>query len=201
MTTVRAWAAADTDGHLAPVLIRRRESGTRDVVVRIDYCGVCHSDVHTARGEWAGVHHPVVPGHEIVGRVAATGEGVTRFRVGDRVAVGTLVDSCGQCPACLAGEENYCPDQVGTFDFPNPDGSTEFTCGGYSSEIVVREKFVLTLPASLDPAAAAPILCAGATVYSPMRHWQVGPGTRLGVVGFGGPATWRSRSVGPSAPR
>lgn len=185
-TTVRAWAAAETDGHLAPVEIRRRAPGTTDVVIRVDYCGVCHSDVHTARGEWAGVHHPVVPGHEIVGLVLATGAEVTRFRVGDGVAVGTLIDSCGRCRACLAGEENYCPDHVGTFGFPNPDGSTEFTCGGYSREIVVREKFVLSLPTSLDPAAAAPILCAGATVYSPMRHWRVGPGTRLGVVGFGG---------------
>ena len=166
--------------------IQRREPASSDVAVTVDYCGICHSDVHTARSEWDDIHYPVVPGHEIVGRVAAIGSDVTRFAVGDRVAVGTLIGSCRTCAACRAGEENYCAQQIGTFNFPNPDGVTPYTFGGYSREIVVTEHFVFRLPDELDPAAAAPILCAGATVYSPMRHWRVGPGTRLGVAGFGG---------------
>jgi uncharacterized zinc-type alcohol dehydrogenase-like protein len=186
VTTVPAWAATDPSGRFGPTSIGRRAVGTSDVRIRIDFCGICHSDVHTARAEWEGVHYPVVPGHEIVGTVVAVGAGVTRFGVGDQVAVGTLVGSCGSCAACAAGEENYCAGQVGTFNFPNPDGVTPFTFGGYSSEIVVTERFVFRLPSGLDPAAAAPILCAGATVYSPMRHWKVGPGSRLGVAGLGG---------------
>ncbi|MBS44451.1 MAG: hydroxyacid dehydrogenase [Nocardioides sp.] len=186
MRTVPAWGAADPGARLAPMSIRRRDPRADDVVVRIDFCGVCHSDVHTARGEWEGVHHPVVPGHEIVGRVAEVGAAVSSVQVGDHVAVGTLVDSCGTCSACTAGEENYCPEQVGTFDFPSTDDASAYTFGGYSREIVVRERFVLALPGGLDPAAAAPLLCAGATVYSPMRHWRVGAGSHLGVVGLGG---------------
>ena len=186
MAMTSAWAATDPSGRFAPTSIERRALGATDVKLRIDFCGICHSDVHTARSEWDGVHYPVVPGHEIVGTVTEVGSGVVGFAAGDPVAVGTLVDSCGQCEACRHGEENYCPAQVGTFNFPDPHGTTPFTFGGYSREIVVSERFVFGLPAGLDPAAAAPILCAGVTVYSPMRHWQVGAGTRLGVAGFGG---------------
>ena len=186
MPNTFAWSAVDVSGFLAPTQIRRREPASTDVTVTVDFCGVCHSDIHTARSEWDNVHYPVVPGHEIVGHVSAIGSAVTRFRVGDRVAVGTLVGSCRTCAACQAGEENYCREQVGTFNFPNPDGATPYTFGGYSRQIVVTEHFVFRLPDGLDPAGAAPILCAGATVYSPMRHWRVGAGTRLGVAGFGG---------------
>lgn len=186
MPTTFAWSAVDVSGFFGPTQIRRREPTGADVTVTIDFCGICHSDIHTARSEWDNVHYPVVPGHEIVGHVTAIGSAVSRFAVGDRVAVGTLIGSCGTCAACRGGEENYCPQQVGTFNFPNPDEVTPFTLGGYSRQIVVTERFIFRLPDELDPAGAAPILCAGATVYSPMRHWGVGPGTRLGVAGFGG---------------
>jgi uncharacterized zinc-type alcohol dehydrogenase-like protein len=186
MTTTSAWAAADPSGRLAPTSIARRSLGPSDVKLTIDFCGICHSDVHTARSEWDNVHYPVVPGHEIVGTVTEVGADVATFQPGDHVAVGTLISACGECESCREGAQNYCPGQVGTFNFPNPDGTTQFTFGGYSREIVVTERFVFRLPYGLDPASAAPILCAGVTVYSPMRHWRVGPGTRLGVAGFGG---------------
>jgi uncharacterized zinc-type alcohol dehydrogenase-like protein len=156
------------------------------VAIDIDYCGVCHSDLHTARGEWPGVRFPAVPGHEIVGRVAAIGKHVSRFKVGDTVAIGCMVDSCQQCEPCKAGLEQYCePGMTGTYNGPEQDGGGN-TFGGYSDKIVVREEFVLRVPEGLDPAAAAPLLCAGITTYSPLRHWKVGPGSRVGVVGLGG---------------
>ena len=148
--------------------------------------GVCHSDLHTARGEWAGVNFPAVPGHEIVGRVSAVGGHVGKFKEGDMVAIGCLVDSCQTCEPCKRGLEQYCEvGATGTYNGPE-QGTGANTYGGYSDKIVVREEFVLRVPNSLDPAAAAPLLCAGITTYSPLRHWGAGPGKKVGVVGLGG---------------
>jgi uncharacterized zinc-type alcohol dehydrogenase-like protein len=167
--------------------IERREVGPKDVLVAVEYCGICHSDIHTARNEWHGTAYPAVPGHEIVGRVVAIGPSVTAHSVGDRVAVGCMVSSCGECPPCRAGEENYC--QVGatfTYNSVDPTGTVPRTYGGYSGQIVVTEHFVVPFPEELDPAAGAPILCAGVTMYSPLKHWNVGPGSAVGIAGFGG---------------
>ncbi|WP_347557113.1 NAD(P)-dependent alcohol dehydrogenase [Robbsia sp. KACC 23696] len=172
----------------APFDFQRRDTGPNDVRIDIQYCGVCHSDLHTARGEWAGTVYPNVPGHEIVGTVAEVGKDVTKFKVGDRVGVGCMVDSCRSCAACNEGLEQYCEGPggfVGTYN--GPDKHTNgVTYGGYSSSIVVDEAFTLRVPENLDLAAAAPLLCAGVTTYSPLRHWKVGPGQKVGVVGLGG---------------
>ncbi len=185
MTT--AWAAPDASSPLVPISIDRREVGASDVKIEIKYCGICHSDLHTARDEWGGSSYPVVPGHEIVGRVAEIGANVTRHQVGDLVGVGCLVGSCGHCDECRDGLQNYCSNgAVWTYNSPDPHGTAPRTYGGYSGEIVVAEDFVVAIPAGIDPASAAPILCAGITVYSPMRHHGVGPGTHVGVAGFGG---------------
>jgi uncharacterized zinc-type alcohol dehydrogenase-like protein len=170
---------------LAAATIDRREPTADDVQIDILYCGVCHSDLHFARNEWHGTVYPAVPGHEIVGRVKAVGSAVTKFKAGDIVGVGCLVDSCRTCPECRAGLEQFCPDSVGTY------GGTDKhlgggTLGGYSQGIVVTQEFVLRIPASLNPAATAPLLCAGITTYSPLRHWKVGPGQKVGIVGLGG---------------
>jgi uncharacterized zinc-type alcohol dehydrogenase-like protein len=181
-----AYAAQSADTPLAPFAFDRREPTAHDVVIEIDYCGVCHSDLHTARGEWPGVIFPSVPGHEIVGRVTAVGDHVTGFKVGDTVAVGCMVDSCQRCEPCKAGLEQYCePGMTGTYNGPEQDGGGN-TYGGYSDKIVVREEFVLRVPEGMDPAATAPLLCAGITTYSPLRHWKVGPKSHVGVVGLGG---------------
>jgi uncharacterized zinc-type alcohol dehydrogenase-like protein len=181
-----AYAAQSATTPLAPFTFQRRDPGPHDVSIDILYCGVCHSDLHTARGEWAGVNFPSVPGHEIVGRVAAVGDHVAKYKVGDTVAVGCMVDSCQHCAPCKRGLEQYCEvGMTGAYNGPE-QGTGANTYGGYSDKIVVREEFVLRLPEQLDPAAAAPLLCAGITTYSPLRHWGAGPGTKVGVVGLGG---------------
>jgi uncharacterized zinc-type alcohol dehydrogenase-like protein len=181
-----AYAAPSATSPLAPFSFERREPGPHDVAIDILFCGVCHSDLHTARGEWAGVLFPAVPGHEIVGRVAAVGDHVSKFKIGDAVAVGCMVDSCQHCAPCKAGLEQYCEEgMTGTYN--GKDRTTgENTYGGYSDKITVREEFVLSVPESLDLAAAAPLLCAGITTYSPLKHWGAGPGKKVGVVGLGG---------------
>lgn len=187
MTTTTAWAAAAADAPLAPLTIERRELGPSDVKVAVEFCGICHSDLHTARNEWHGTHYPVVPGHEIVGRVLEVGGEVTALAVGARVAVGCMVASCGICPACLAGEENYCSGGATfTYNSIDPHGASPRTMGGYSGEIVVTEHFVIPFPDALDAASGAPILCAGVTMWSPLKHWSVGPGSTVGIAGFGG---------------
>ncbi|HEU4828041.1 MAG TPA: NAD(P)-dependent alcohol dehydrogenase [Gemmatimonadales bacterium] len=188
MKTIPAagYAAHEAGGALEPFTFVRREPGPLDVEIEILFCGVCHSDLHTARGEWGGSVYPVVPGHEIVGHVSRAGAGVTRFRPGDPVAVGCMVDSCRTCPSCRDGLEQYCENGA-VYTYNSPDtvlGGT--TCGGYSNRIVVTEAFVLRLPPAMDPAAAAPLLCAGITTWSPLRTWETGPGARVGVVGLGG---------------
>lgn len=164
----------------------RRDPGPLDVQIDILYCGVCHSDLHTARNEWGNTVYPVVPGHEIIGRVTAVGAEVTRFKVGDIAGVGCLVDSCQRCSSCAEGLEQYCENGwVGTYNGEEMH-TGGMTYGGYADNIVVTEKFVLKVPDSLDPAAAAPLLCAGITTYSPLRQWKVGPGQKVGIVGLGG---------------
>jgi alcohol dehydrogenase (NADP+) len=181
-----AYAATNATAPLAPARIPRRETGPSDVRIEIDYCGVCHSDLHTARSEWPGTVYPVVPGHEIAGRVTHVGPAVKGFKPGDLAGVGCLVESCRTCGACGEGLEQYC-ETGASFSYNSPDPHTgKVTYGGYSSHIVVDEKFVLRMPASLDLAASAPLLCAGITTYSPLRQWEVGPGKRVGVVGLGG---------------
>jgi uncharacterized zinc-type alcohol dehydrogenase-like protein len=170
--------------------IPRRGVGERDVEIEILYCGVCHSDLHTARNEWAlwPTVYPCVPGHEIIGRVGSTGAGVSRHKVGALVGVGCMVDSCGKCPSCTESLEQYCDTgaTVFTYNAPDPHGTAPVTYGGYSQKIVVDEKFVLSVSERLDPAGAAPLLCAGITLYSPLRHWKAGPGKKVGIVGLGG---------------
>ncbi|MCL2516478.1 MAG: NAD(P)-dependent alcohol dehydrogenase, partial [Microbacteriaceae bacterium] len=185
MLTVNAYAAASADARLEPVTITRRDLGPHDVLIAIAYAGVCHSDIHTVREDWGPVTHPLVVGHEIVGIVAEVGSAVTKHAVGDRVGVGCLVNSCRTCENCLAGEEQYCVNgATGTYGSVDADGT--ITQGGYSTHVVVTEDFVLRVPESLDYAAVAPLLCAGITTYSPLRHWNAGPGTKVAVVGLGG---------------
>jgi uncharacterized zinc-type alcohol dehydrogenase-like protein len=174
---------------LAPFTFERREPRAEDVVIDILYCGICHSDIHTARNEWGNTTYPYVPGHEIVGRVKAVGGKVSRFKAGDLVGVGCLVDSCRKCASCNDGLEQYCDNGwTGTYNGVDKIGGTphKFTFGGYSDKITVDERFVLRMPENLDPAAAAPLLCAGITTYSPLKHWKVGPGQKVGVIGLGG---------------
>jgi uncharacterized zinc-type alcohol dehydrogenase-like protein len=165
----------------------RRDVGANDVHIDILYCGVCHSDLHTARGEWPGTVYPCVPGHEIIGRVVEAGASAGAFKTGDLVGVGCLVDSCQECASCAEGLEQYCEKgMIGTYNAPDKHIDGAVTYGGYSKTIVVDQKFVLRISDKLDPAAAAPLLCAGITTWSPLRHWNVGPGHRVGVVGLGG---------------
>jgi uncharacterized zinc-type alcohol dehydrogenase-like protein len=185
MLTVNAYAAPSADAPLGPVTIDRRDLGEHDVLIEIAYAGICHSDIHAARGEWGRVDYPLVPGHEIAGTVAEVGSGVTKHAVGDRVGVGCFVDSCRECEACLAGEEQYCErGETGTYGGTDRDGRP--TAGGYSTHIVVDENYVLRIPEGLGLDEAAPLLCAGITLYSPLRHWQAGPGKRVAIVGLGG---------------
>ena len=185
--TTKAYGAHAADKPLQSIDIERRAPGPQDVQIDIAYCGVCHSDLHTVRSEWGGTLYPCVPGHEIVGHVSAVGSAVTGFKVGDTVGVGCLVGSCQHCAACDEGLEQYCENGfVGTYNGPTPDAPGH-TLGGYSQRIVVDKKFVLKIrhPES-QLAAVAPLLCAGITTYSPLRHWKVGPGSKVGVVGIGG---------------
>ena len=181
-----AWAAIDSGGFLSPMNIDRRAVGASDVRVEIEFCGICHSDVHGARNDWRRTTYPIVPGHEIIGTVSDIGSAVTNYEVGDRVGVGCMVDSCGECLACTSGLEQYCALGA-TFTYNSLDRrSGGRTYGGYSSHIVVDEHFVLRIPGTLDPARAAPLLCAGITTYSPLKLHGVGPASRVAVVGFGG---------------
>lgn len=186
MSKTKAYAAASATSPLAPFELERRAPGADDVQIRILYCGVCHSDLHTARSEWGGTIYPCVPGHEIVGRVTAVGSSVKNFKVGDLAGVGCMVDSCGRCASCHEGEEQYCENGfTGTYNGPMYGGDN--TYGGYSQAIVVKENFVLRIRhPEKDLAAVAPLLCAGITTWSPLRHWQAGPGKRVGIVGLGG---------------
>ncbi|QGN55309.1 NAD(P)-dependent alcohol dehydrogenase [Novosphingobium sp. Gsoil 351] len=186
MTATAAWGATAPESGLAPLTIDRRNLRDEDVAIDIAFCGVCHSDLHAARNDWGRTTYPLVPGHEIVGTVSAVGSGVTRFKAGDRVAIGTIVDSCRHCDACVDDEEQYCREgMTGTYNARDRvDGTT--TYGGYSKSIVVAEPYVLRIPDGLDLARAAPLLCAGITTYSPLRNWGVGPGSRVGVIGLGG---------------
>ena len=187
VTATKAYAAYDAESPLAPFTLERRLPGHHDVQIEILFCGVCHSDLHTARNEWGGATYPCVPGHEIVGRVTATGEHVGRFAVGDLVGVGCMVDSCQHCDACAEGLEQYCENGfTGTYD-SREQGGGPITYGGYSDKIVVREEFVLRIKHGEDQlAAVAPLLCAGITTWSPLREWKVGAGHKVGVVGLGG---------------
>lgn len=184
--TAHAVGMVTEGGKLERLDIQRRPVGPRDVDIEIDYCGLCHSDVHSARGEWGAKELPLVTGHEIVGRVVALGSEVQGFELGERVGVGCLVDSCGQCESCEQGLEQYCLNgNVGTYASKNPK-TGEYTQGGYSTSIVVDQDFVLHVPESLDPAAAAPLLCAGITTYSPLNHLFVDQDDAVGVIGLGG---------------
>lgn len=186
MKDVKAFGATSVTADLTRLPIQRRELGAHDVAFDILYCGICHSDLHSVRNEWGGAVYPLVPGHEIVGRVTATGSGVSKFVVGDLVAVGCIVDSCGHCEHCHEGLEQFCEQGV-TFTYNSPDpASGGVTYGGFSASYVCREDFVLRMPAFADLSAAAPLLCAGITTYSPLKHWGAGPGKHVGVLGIGG---------------
>ena len=182
------YGTQDEQGELSPVTFDRKDVRDGEVEIEITHCGVCHSDLHQARGDWGNTVYPCVPGHEVVGQVTAIGHGVTRFRVGQTVGVGCMVNSCQTCEACESGEEQYCSGPKSctlTYNGPKkPDGTN--TYGGYSTGIIVREEFVVPIPDAIDPAHAAPILCAGVTTYSPMKHWNLKEGQTLGVAGIGG---------------
>ncbi len=185
--TIKAYGATAADKKLEPMDIQRRQPGPHDVQIEIAYCGICHSDLHTVRSEWPGTLYPCVPGHEIVGHVSAVGGEVTRFKVGDIVGVGCLVDSCRHCPSCAEGLEQFCENGwTATYNSPTKD-TPGHTLGGYSQRIVVSDRFVLKINHPKEQlAAVAPLLCAGITTYSPLRHWQAGPGKKVGIVGIGG---------------
>jgi uncharacterized zinc-type alcohol dehydrogenase-like protein len=183
---IKAFGTEAAEAPLNQLNINRRNPTPHDVEIEILFCGVCHSDLHTARNEWHGTTYPCVPGHEIVGRIVSAGHHVSKFKVGDIGAVGCLVDSCRECEYCKVGLEQYCvPGATQTYNSPDKHLGTQ-TYGGYSESVVVDEAFVLKVPENLDLAATAPLLCAGITTYSPLRHWNVGPGKKVGVVGLGG---------------
>jgi uncharacterized zinc-type alcohol dehydrogenase-like protein len=183
---VKAFGTKAATAPLNPLDIQRRTPTAHDVEIEILYCGVCHSDLHTARNEWHGTVYPCVPGHEIVGKIVSVGEHVTKFKAGDLAAVGCMVDSCRECDYCKEGLEQYC-EAGNTLTYNSPDKHLGgHTYGGYSESVVVDENYVLRIPDNLDPAATAPLLCAGITTYSPLRHWKVGAGQKVGIVGIGG---------------
>jgi uncharacterized zinc-type alcohol dehydrogenase-like protein len=185
MLTVNAYAAPSAAGALVLTTIERRNVGPHDVLIEIKYAGICHSDIHTVRGDWGPQSYPLVPGHEITGIVAEIGSAVTRHTVGDRVGVGCMVNSCRECVNCLQGEEQYClAGNTGTYGAVDRDGT--ITQGGYCTHVVVTEDFVVTIPEGLELDVAAPLLCAGITTYSPLRHWGADPGKKVAVVGLGG---------------
>lgn len=185
--TTKAFGVINEKDLLKPLDVERREVGNDDVKIDIFYCGVCHSDIHTARNEWGGSHYPVVPGHEIIGRVAAVGKNVKNFKEGDLVGVGCMVDSCHECEPCKNHLEQFC-ETGATFTYNSADKHIkgQRTYGGYSCEIVVDKEFVLNIPENIDTAAAAPLLCAGITTWSPLRHWKVKKGDKVGIIGLGG---------------
>ncbi len=186
MISARGYAALSEKAALAPFPFQRREPGAHDILIEISHCGVCHSDIHQVRNEWGGSMFPMVPGHEIVGKVLQVGSQVSRFKAGDLAGVGCLVDSCRSCPSCKDGLEQYCENGwVGTYNSLERDGKTK-TYGGYSNCIVVDEKYSLQLPKNLDLARVAPLLCAGITTFSPLKHWKVSKGQQVGIVGLGG---------------
>ena len=186
MKNIKAYGTKAADAPLYALNINRRESRPNDVEIEILYCGVCHSDLHTARNDWGGTAYPVVPGHEIIGRVMQVGANVSRFKVGDHVGVGCMVDSCQHCASCEKGDEQYCENGATfTYNSIDPHDKTP-TYGGYSEKIVVSEKFVLKIPDGLDLKGAAPLLCAGITTWSPLRHWKAGKGSKVAVIGLGG---------------
>ena len=190
MTNIKAYAAPSATAAISQVSIPRREVLPNDVEIKIEYCGVCHSDLHTARNEWAAwpTMYPCVPGHEIVGKVTKVGNSVTGFKVGDLAGVGCMVDSCGSCASCKEGLEQYCDTggTIFTYNSPDPQKTAPATYGGYSERIVVNQKFVLKVSEKLDLAGVAPLLCAGITLYSPLKHWGTAPGKKIGIVGLGG---------------
>jgi uncharacterized zinc-type alcohol dehydrogenase-like protein len=183
-SSISAYATPGASAPFARTTIQRRDVGPKDVRIKVRFCGICHSDIHTGRDEWGGTHFPLVPGHEIAGTVEEVGREVTKFKVGDRVGVGCMVNSCGECRFCKVGEEQFCEKQVQTYNSQDVDGT--WTDGGYSQEIVVVESFVVNIPDAIALDVAAPLLCAGITLYSPLRHWHAGPGKRVGIVGLGG---------------
>jgi alcohol dehydrogenase (NADP+) len=185
MRTVPAYGATSATAPLSAMTIERRDLDAHDVLIEIAYCGICHSDIHFVRDEWGGATYPLAPGHEVVGTVAAVGPEVTAHAVGDRVGVGCMVDSCGRCTSCRAGDEQYCLEG-NTLTYGSIDKYGHLTHGGYATHIVVTEGFVLKIPDGLELDVAAPLLCAGITTYSPLRHWKAGPGKRVAVVGLGG---------------
>ncbi|WP_082474558.1 NAD(P)-dependent alcohol dehydrogenase [Chryseobacterium sp. Leaf201] len=184
--TVKAYGTESKTADLEAMTIERREVTPKDIEIEILYCGVCHSDLHTARNDWGGSMYPVVPGHEIVGRITNVGSKVSKFKIGDLAAVGCMVDSCGQCDSCKQDLEQYCQNGfTGTYNGKDKHLGGQ-TFGGYSQKVVVDEHFVLSVPENLDLAAVAPLLCAGITTWSPLRHWNVGPDSKVAVVGLGG---------------
>ncbi|WP_371654381.1 MULTISPECIES: NAD(P)-dependent alcohol dehydrogenase [unclassified Streptomyces] len=184
MTTVAAYAAPAAKAPLERTTIERRAVGTHDILIEIKYAGICHSDIHQAREGWGEAIFPMVPGHEIAGVVTEVGSGVTKYSVGDRVGVGCFVDSCGECAQCVAGQEQFCAQAVGTYNAVGRDG--EPTYGGYSTHVVVSERFAVRIPDALSLDVAAPLLCAGITLYSPLKRWQAGPGKKVAILGLGG---------------
>ncbi len=179
------YAARKAKGKFAPFSFERRSVGAKDILIKILYCGICHSDIHQVNNDWGGSVFPMVPGHEIVGKVVQVGSAVKKFSIGDRAGVGCMVDSCSTCEPCEHGEEQYC-DKGPIWTYNCTDKTGKITYGGYSNNIVVKEKFALKISPKLDLAATAPLLCAGITTYSPLRHWKVGPGQKVGIVGLGG---------------
>jgi uncharacterized zinc-type alcohol dehydrogenase-like protein len=186
MIKTHGYAVQSASTPPAPFNYEHRDPGPHDVHIEIEFCGICHSDIHQARNEWGNAIYPMVPGHEIVGIVKHVGAAVKKFKVGDRAAIGCMVDSCRECASCKAGEEQYCDRHEGVWTYNSRDKQGNLTFGGYGEHIVADEAFVLRVPGNLDPAATAPLLCAGITTYSPLKHWKAGPGKKIGVVGLGG---------------
>jgi alcohol dehydrogenase (NADP+) len=186
MIATKGYAVQSATSAPAPFSYEHRDPGPTDILLDITFCGICHSDIHQARNEWGNALYPMVPGHEIVGHVAAVGSAVKKFKKGDLAAVGCMVDSCRECASCRAGEEQYCDRSATVWTYNAKDKAGNLTFGGYGDHIVLDESYALHVPSNLDPAAAAPLLCAGITTYSPLRHWGAGPGKKIGVIGLGG---------------